>query len=92
MKNSKCVHFLQWSLPQLHLRWSGFRKVRRQVCKRIQRRLQELELCDISAYQSYLETYPAEWLVLDAYCRITISRFYRDQMEKVAIFWESDRI
>ncbi|MGK7873069.1 MAG: protein-glutamate O-methyltransferase CheR [Xenococcaceae cyanobacterium] len=79
MKDRECVHFLQWALPQLHLRWSGFRKVRRQVCKRIQHRLRELELSDVSTYQFYLATHPEEWSILDTYCRITISRFYRDR-------------
>ncbi|MCX7597144.1 MAG: hypothetical protein N2235_26030, partial [Fischerella sp.] len=79
MQDSECINFLQYALPQLHLRWSGFRKVRSQVCKRIRRRLRELGLSDVFAYQSYLATHPAEWSVLDAYCRITISRFYRDR-------------
>ncbi|MEQ8969809.1 MAG: CheR family methyltransferase [Coleofasciculus sp. C1-SOL-03] len=79
MKDTECVRFLQWALPQLNLRWAGFRKVRKQACKRIQRRLIELELSDIDAYQSYLKTHPEEWTILDRYCRITISRFYRDQ-------------
>lgn len=79
MKDKECVQFLQWALPQLHLRWKGFRKVRQQACKRIQRRLRELGLSDVWAYQSYLATHNAEWLVLDACCRITISRFYRDR-------------
>lgn len=79
LKDRECVDFLQWALPQLHLRWSGFRQVRGQVCKRIQHRLGELELSDFSDYQFYLATHPEEWAVLDAYCQITISRFYRDR-------------
>lgn len=61
------------------MRWAGFRKVRRQVCKRIGRRLQELDLPDLVAYRAYLDNRPAEWEHLDSLCRITISRFYRDQ-------------
>jgi hypothetical protein len=38
MTDSECVDFLQWALPQLGLRWPGFRKVQRQVHKRISRR------------------------------------------------------
>ena len=79
MRNEECVLFLQWALPQLNLRWKGFRRVRQQVCKRIQRRLKELELPDFNAYRFYLKTHPEEWLVLDSYCQITISRFYRDR-------------
>jgi chemotaxis protein methyltransferase CheR len=73
------VQFLQWCLPRLHLRWRGFRKVRRQVYKRINRRLQELGLPNIAAYRAYLEDHPGEWPVLDDFCRIGISRFYRDR-------------
>lgn len=79
MKDSQCVEFLQWALPRLRMRWPGFRKVRRQVCKRINRRLWELGLPDVSAYREYLGTHPAEWTVLNGFCRIPISRFYRDR-------------
>jgi chemotaxis protein methyltransferase CheR len=61
------------------MRWPGFRKVRRQVCKRIARRTGNLGLADLDAYRSHLEAHPEEWRVLDALCRITISRFYRDK-------------
>ena len=79
MKDTACVDFLQWALPKLHLRWPGFRKVRGQVCKRVGRRLRALGLDDVAAYCAYLDAHPAEWEVLDAMCRITISRFYRDR-------------
>ncbi len=72
------VQFLQWCLPRLHLRWRGFRKVRRQVYKRINRRLAELALRDLKGYREYLDTHPEEWKKLDALCWIGISRFYRD--------------
>src|SRR5215216_6406427 len=39
-----CVDFLQWALPRLGLRWAGFRKGRRHVCRRIMRRLDAVEL------------------------------------------------
>ncbi len=71
--------FLQWALPQLHMRWSGFRKVRTQVCKRVHRRLQSLQLAGLDDYRDYLQHHPEELRVLDTLCRITISRFYRDQ-------------
>lgn len=79
MKDTACVEFLQWALPQLGKRWPGFRKVRRQVCKRIDRRLAALDLAGVAAYRAYLETHPAEWAILDTFCRISISRFYRDR-------------
>jgi chemotaxis protein methyltransferase CheR len=60
-------------------RWPGFRKVRRQVCRRITRRLRELDLTDLEAYRRHLASHPAEWRRLDGLCRVTISRFYRDR-------------
>lgn len=63
----------------MKMRWEGFRKVRGQVCKRIQRRIAELGLIDITDYRAYLESNQEEWLFLDTLCRITISRFYRDR-------------
>ena len=73
------MRFLQWALPRLRLRWSGYRKVRGQVCKRLARRLRELELADLAAYEAFLSRHPDEWQRLDGLCRITISRFYRDR-------------
>ena len=79
MKDEQCVRFLQWALPQLGMRWPGFRKVRNQVCKRIDRHLQDLKLTGVEAYQAYLEEHPTEWAQLDSLCRITILRFCRDK-------------
>ena len=79
MRNQNCEQFLQWALPQLHMRWSGFCKVRHQVCKRLQKRIHDLSLSDLGAYQQYLLTHPEEWVLLDNYCRISISKFYRDK-------------
>jgi chemotaxis protein methyltransferase CheR len=79
MKDDECVRFLQWALPRLGKRWPGFRKVRRQVCKRIDGRLHDLRLDNLFEYRCYLQARPAEWDNLDQLCRVTISRFYRDQ-------------
>jgi chemotaxis protein methyltransferase CheR len=79
VQDRACVELLRWALPRLGLRWPGFRRVRRQVCRRVVRRARELGLADIAAYREHLERTPAEWPVLDALCRITISRFYRDR-------------
>ena len=79
MTSTDCVAFLQWALPQLSLSWRGFRKVRGQVCKRIRRRMESLGLEDFAAYRDHLDRHPQEWAVLDGFCRITISRFYRDR-------------
>ncbi|TAJ26000.1 MAG: protein-glutamate O-methyltransferase CheR [Nitrospirae bacterium] len=79
MKDSDGVQFLQWALPKLHLQWPGFRKVRRQVYKRIDRRVKELGLSGVGQYRSYLDAHPEEWAALDALCWISITRFYRDK-------------
>lgn len=78
-KDQDCVDFLRWALPRLHMRWAGFRKVRRQPCKRLQRRIRALDLPTLSDYRAYLTRVPGEWAQLDHFCRITISRFYRDR-------------
>lgn len=79
MTDHDCIKFLRWALPQLGLRWPGFRKVRRQVHKRIARRLTELSLTQISEYREYLRANAGEWSELDGLARISISRFYRDR-------------
>lgn len=88
MPQSSCVAFLEWALPQLGLAWPGFRRVHRQVCKRIGRRLQALRLADPAAYQSYLDAHPEEWAVLDSFCRISVSRLVRDRL----VFTELGRV
>lgn len=79
MRDSDCTAFLQSCLPRLRLRWPGFRRVRKQVCKRLGRRIDELGLSGLPAYRDYLDTRPEEWKILDGLCRITITRFYRDR-------------
>ena len=79
MNDLDCVQFLQWALPKMRMRWPGFRKVRRQVCKRVDRRLRRLGLVGVAAYRAYLDDHPDEWSELDQLCRIPISRFYRDR-------------
>ena len=89
MSDEARVAFLKWCLPRLGLRWSGYRKVRRLVGKRLNRRLAELGLADLSAYRAFLNSQPAEWARLDAMCRIPISRFYRDRAVFDAITQEA---
>jgi hypothetical protein len=79
MTDQECGQFLQWALPRLGMRWPGFRKVRRQVHKRLNRRLDELGLTQILEYCGYLKTHPDEWQILESFLRISISRFYRDR-------------
>jgi chemotaxis protein methyltransferase CheR len=79
VRDPECVALLRWALPHLALCWPAFCRVRRQVCKRMARRIRELGLPDVPAYRARLERDPEEWRRLDALCRITISRFYRDR-------------
>ncbi len=79
MDDSAYIDFLQWALPRLHMQWQGFRKVRRQVCRRITNRIAELGLNGLEAYRHCLDQNEAEWRVLDGLCSITISRFFRDR-------------
>ena len=79
MADQAFVDFLRWSLPQLRLRWPGYRKVRRLVAKRLSKRIAELGLPDLAAYRRFLAERPSEWARFDALCRIPISRFYRDR-------------
>jgi len=74
-----CVAFLQAVLPRLSLRWPGFRKVHKLLCKRLAKRLRELDLPDLAAYRGRLKRDVSEWAVLDRLCLIPISRFYRDR-------------
>lgn len=79
MNDQECVRFLQWALPQLRMRWAGFRKVRGQVRKRLNRRIKQLGLPHSLAYEAYLKQHPDEWPILERMCRVTISRFFRDR-------------
>jgi chemotaxis protein methyltransferase CheR len=79
VKEREAIEFLQWALPRLRLRWPGYRRVRGQVCKRLDRRLRALGLANAAGYRAYLDAHPAEWDALDRLCCISISRFFRDR-------------
>ena len=78
MHDRDCVALLQWCLPKIGLTWPGYRRVRRTVCKRISRRMRELGLDKPDDYRAFLAQNAREWERLEAFCRIPISRFYRD--------------
>ncbi len=73
-----CDAFLKWALHNLDMRPEGFKKVRKQVCKRVRKRRMDLHLNSYDDYRSYLQQNPQEWEVVDQMTRITISRFFRD--------------
>jgi chemotaxis protein methyltransferase CheR len=79
MHDRDCVAFLQRVLPILGLKWAGYRKVRRQVCRRIASRMDVLGLPDAAAYETYLRSNEDEYGVFSSLCRVTISRFWRDR-------------
>jgi len=54
--------------------------VRSQVCKRLRRRLAALGLKDLSDYRALLAADAAQWRQLDGLFRVSVSRFYRDQV------------
>ena len=67
LRDDECIRFLQWALPNLRMQWQGFRKVRRQVCKRVAGRLLDLGLRDTFAYRTYIEAHTEEWKRLDEF-------------------------
>ena len=79
MTDQEFVLFLKWALPQLGLRWEGFRRVRGIVRKRLGRRMKELGIGNLDAYRDLLSAEPEEWGRLETFCLIPISRFYRDR-------------
>ncbi|ATB29366.1 CheR family methyltransferase [Melittangium boletus] len=79
MTDAECQELLRWAAPRLGLRLVGFRRVRGQVCKRVGRRMKALGVPGLSAYLALLEEDATERALLDALCRVTVSRFYRDQ-------------
>lgn len=78
-QGSPSIAFLQWALPRVGLRWSGFRRVRRQVWRRVAQRIAALHLSGPDEYHEYLDRHPDEWREFEARCRVTISRFMRDE-------------
>lgn len=78
-RDAECVELLRWALPRLGLRWEGFRRPRRQVCRRIERRIAELGVGGPAGYRRLLAADEGEWRTLDGLCRVTISRFFRDR-------------
>ena len=71
------MRFLQWPLPQMHVRRAAFRKLRRQVCEHVDRRMHALGLTGVDEYQGHRDAHADEWATLDSLCRITIWRFSR---------------
>jgi chemotaxis protein methyltransferase CheR len=71
---------------RIGLRPEGFTNFGGLLAKRIKKRARVLGLEDIAAYHAWLSAHDDEWSVMDAMCRVTISRLYRDApvMERLA--------
>jgi chemotaxis protein methyltransferase CheR len=66
-------------LEYLDYSWTGYRKVRKGVKKRIQRHMQQLRCRNISAYLRVLEQHPERRQECELLMTVSISRFFRDR-------------
>jgi chemotaxis protein methyltransferase CheR len=66
-------------LEYLDYSWSGYRKVRKGVKKRIRRHMQQLYCRDISAYLFLLDRQPDRRRECELLMTVSISRFFRDR-------------
>jgi chemotaxis protein methyltransferase CheR len=65
-------------LDYLDRPWSGYRKVRKGVKKRIRRHMEQLDCRTLEAYRQLIEAHPKEKLHCEQCLLVTISRFFRD--------------
>jgi chemotaxis protein methyltransferase CheR len=65
-------------LEHLDRPWSGFRKVRKGVKKRLRRHMQSLQCESIEAYLRILDRQPETRAACEQHLIVTISRFFRD--------------
>jgi chemotaxis protein methyltransferase CheR len=79
MRADACIDLLQWAATEVGLRPEGFRRVRKQVCKRLYRRISALNLAGPTAYRAFVAAHPEERTVLEDLCRVHVSRFHRDR-------------
>jgi chemotaxis protein methyltransferase CheR len=80
MRDRACIDLLYWAATEVGLRPEGFRRVRSQVCKRLARRMAELNLRGPTAYRAFVAVHPEERAVLEELCRVHVSRFHRDRV------------
>jgi chemotaxis protein methyltransferase CheR len=79
MREPACTELLAWAATEVALRPEGFRRVRKQVCKRLYRRIVELHLPGPTAYRGFVAAHPEERAVIEELCRVHVSRFHRDR-------------
>jgi hypothetical protein len=85
MRDAEGVEFLQWCLPRLGLRWPGFRKVRRQVYKRVARRLEEVN-DRLARIVPFLSTEEEACALHQAYALMPTASFSRSILEPAPFF------
>ena len=66
-------------LEYLNYSWSGYRKVRKGVKKRIQRHMQQLECRSVTDYLKILDLEPDRLHECELLMSVSISRFFRDR-------------
>ena len=81
MKPEEFEMFLRSTLPEIGYRWKPLR--RRNIRRKIQRRMDSLRLRDADAYRSLVLADPEERDILESLLKVTISRFFRN-----AALWE----
>jgi chemotaxis protein methyltransferase CheR len=79
VRDRACSELLEWAATEVGLRPAGFRRVRQQVCKRLLRRMVDLRLPGPTSYRAFVAAHPEERVVIEALCRVHVSRFHRDR-------------
>ncbi len=66
-------------LDYMHLSWSGYRRVRKGVKRRVSHRMREFGVASVEDYIQLLETEPSESREAVRLLTVPISRFFRDR-------------
>ena len=72
-------HDFRVLLNHLDRPWSGYRKVRKGVKKRVRRHMIQLSCTTIQDYLQRIDQYPDAWTQCQDFLAVTISRFFRDR-------------
>lgn len=72
-------HDFRLLLDHLDRPWSGYRKIRKGVKKRVRRHMTQLSCTTIQDYLHRIDRYPSAWVQCQDHLTVTISRFFRDR-------------
>ena len=72
-------HDFRVLLNHLDRPWSGYRKVRKGVKKRVRRHMNQLSCTTIQDYLTRIDRHPEVWTQCQDLLAVTISRFFRDR-------------